>query len=348
LIFYCGGAAGLAIGGLALVGLPESLRFLAGKPHRRRELSERLRGIGIPTVGNEKFVLADERPALGHGRFRVQELFEGQLRWLTPVLWGTEIIAIFARLEFDDSGILAASLLLGALVMGAYLALAGFGLLSDRDKLRGEETLAAVRAAGGAAQFLFGDITSEPFVQHLVDAAVETYGRLDCAFNNAGITGTETVPVDQFTLEAWQNVITVNLTTVFLCLKYETRAMLKTGGGAIVNTASGLGHVATYNMPAYCASKAGIIGLTRATALDYATRNIRVNTVLPAVIETPMTTDGLFVKAPELVQALLEQHPIGRFGQADEVAAAVLWLNSGKASFVTGHAMMVDGAYTTI
>jgi NAD(P)-dependent dehydrogenase (short-subunit alcohol dehydrogenase family) len=220
--------------------------------------------------------------------------------------------------------------------------------LSDRDTSRAEGTMSAVRAVGGNAQFIYGDVASEPFVEHLVDAAVKTYGRLDCAFNNAGIVGAEAAGVDQFSLEAWQNVIAVNLTSVFLCLKYETRAMLQTGGGAIVNTSSALGHVAAYNMPAYCASKAGVVGLTRATALDYAKKNIRVNAVLPSIIETPMTTGGIFVGAPELEQALLAQHPIGRFGQPDEVAAAVLWLNSDKASFVTGHAMVVDGANTII
>jgi NAD(P)-dependent dehydrogenase (short-subunit alcohol dehydrogenase family) len=121
---------------------------------------------------------------------------------------------------------------------------------------------------------------------------------------NAGIVGAELLPVDQSSLEAWQNVIAVNVTSVFLCLKYETRAMLQTGGGAIVNTASAVGQVAAANMPAYCASKTAVVGLTRATALDYAKRNIRVNAVLPATIETPMTTGGILVDAPELEQAL--------------------------------------------
>jgi NAD(P)-dependent dehydrogenase (short-subunit alcohol dehydrogenase family) len=220
--------------------------------------------------------------------------------------------------------------------------------LSDRDTVRGEETLSAVRAVGGTAQFIYGDMVSEPFVQHLVDAGVKTYGRLDCAFNNAGIVGAELLPVDQSSLEAWQIVITVNLTSVFLCLKYETRAMLQTGGGAIVNTASALGQVAAPNMSAYCASKTAVVGLTRATGLDYAKRNIRVNAVLPATIETPMTTGtgGILVDAPELEQALRAWHPIGRFGHPDEVAAAVLWLASDKASFVTGHAMLIDGGST--
>ena len=218
--------------------------------------------------------------------------------------------------------------------------------LTDRDTVRGQETMSAVRAAGGTAQFIDGDVATEPFVERLVDAAVKAYGRLDCAFNNAGIVGAEFLPVDQSSLEAWQDVITVNPTSVFLCLKYETRAMLQTGGGAIVNTASALGQVAAANMPAYCASKTAVVGLTRATALDYAKRNIRVNAVLPATIETPMTTGGILVDAPELEQALRAWHPIGRFGQPDEVAAAVLWLASDKASFVTGHAMLIDGGST--
>jgi NAD(P)-dependent dehydrogenase (short-subunit alcohol dehydrogenase family) len=218
--------------------------------------------------------------------------------------------------------------------------------LTDRDTSRAKDTMWAVRAVGGTAQFIDGDVASEPFVEHLVEAAVKAYGRLDCAFNNAGIVGAELLPVDQSSLGAWQDVITVNLTSVFLCLKYETRAMLQTGGGAIVNTASALGQVAAPNMPAYCASKTAVVGLTRATALDYAKRNIRVNAVLPATIETPMTTGGILVDAPELEQALRAWHPIGRFGQPDEVAAAVLWLASDKASFVTGHAMLIDGGST--
>jgi NAD(P)-dependent dehydrogenase (short-subunit alcohol dehydrogenase family) len=218
--------------------------------------------------------------------------------------------------------------------------------LTDRDTSRVKDAMSAVEAAGGTAQFIDGDVTSEPFVEHLVDAAVRAYGRLDCAFNNAGIVGAELLPVDRSSLAAWRNVITVNLTSVFLCLKYETRAMLQTGGGAIVNTASALGQVAAANMPAYCASKTAVVGLTRATALDYAKRNIRVNAVLPATIETPMTTGGILVDAPELERALRAWHPIGRFGQPDEVAAAVLWLASDKASFVTGHAMLIDGGST--
>jgi NAD(P)-dependent dehydrogenase (short-subunit alcohol dehydrogenase family) len=131
-------------------------------------------------------------------------------------------------------------------------------------------------------------------------------------------------------------------------MKYETRAMLQSGGGAIVNTSSALGQVGQYNMPAYSASKAGVLGLTRATALDYATNNIRVNAIMPGVIETPMTKEGVFVKVPGLEEILLAQHPIGRFGQPEEVANVALFLCSGAASYVTGHALAVDGANMAI
>jgi len=220
--------------------------------------------------------------------------------------------------------------------------------LTDRDASRGRETLDKVLAAGGSAQFLSGHISSELFVEHVIGSVVDTYGRLDCAFNNAGIISDLAEPVGNFSLAEWDRVIRINLTSVFLCMKYETRAMLQSGGGAIVNTSSALGQVGQYNMPAYCASKAGVLGLTRATALDYATKNIRVNAIMPGVIETPMTKEGVFVKVPGFEDILLAQHPIGRFGQPEEVANVVLFLCSGAASYVTGHALAVDGANMAI
>ncbi len=219
--------------------------------------------------------------------------------------------------------------------------------LADRDAARGRETLDLVRGAGGTAQFLAGDISSEPFVEDVVAGAVRAYGRLDCAFNNAGIISDLAEPVSNYTLAEWDRVLRINLTSMFLCMKHETRTMLQTGGGAIVNTSSALGQVGQYNMPAYCASKAGVLGLTRATALDYATKNIRVNAIMPGVIETPMTRGGVF-KIPGLEEILLAQHPIGRFGRPEEVASAALFLCSDAASFVTGHALAVDGANMAI
>lgn len=227
-------------------------------------------------------------------------------------------------------------------------AKAGAGLtLADRDAARGRETLDLVRGAGGTAQFLAGDISSEQFVEDVVASAVRSYGRLDCAFNNAGIISELAEPVSNYTLAEWDRVIRINLTSMFLCMKHETRTMLQTGGGAIVNTSSALGQLGQYNMPAYCASKAGVLGLTRATALDYATKNIRVNAVMPGVIETPMTKEGVF-KIPGLEEILLAQHPIGRFGRPEEVASAALFLCSDASSFVTGHALAVDGANMAI
>jgi NAD(P)-dependent dehydrogenase (short-subunit alcohol dehydrogenase family) len=220
--------------------------------------------------------------------------------------------------------------------------------LTDRDAGRGQETLDLVRKAGGTANFLAGDISSEPFVEEVVASAVQTYGRLDCAFNNAGIISDLAEPVGNYSLAEWDRVLRINLTSMFLCMKYETSAMLRTGGGAIVNTSSALGQVGQYNMPAYCASKAGVLGLTRATALDYATKNIRVNAIMPGVIETPMTKEGVFVKMPGLEEILLAQHPIGRFGRPEEVASAALFLCSDAASYITGHALAVDGANMAI
>jgi NAD(P)-dependent dehydrogenase (short-subunit alcohol dehydrogenase family) len=219
--------------------------------------------------------------------------------------------------------------------------------LADREAARGRETLDLVLGSGGVAQFLAGDISSERFVEDVVASAVRSYGRLDCAFNNAGIISDLAEPVSNYTLAEWDRVIRINLTSMFLCMKHETRTMLQNGGGAIVNTSSALGQVGQYNMPAYCASKAGVLGLTRATALDYATKNIRVNAIMPGVIETPMTKDGVF-KIPGLEEILLAQHPIGRFGRPEEVASAALFLCSDAASFVTGHALAVDGANMAI
>jgi NAD(P)-dependent dehydrogenase (short-subunit alcohol dehydrogenase family) len=220
--------------------------------------------------------------------------------------------------------------------------------LTDRDERRGPETLDLVQKTGGAAQFLAGDISSERFVEEVVARAVQAYGKLDCAFNNAGIISELAEPVGNYSLAEWDRVLRVNLTSMFLCMKHETSAMLRTGGGAIVNTSSALGQVGQYNMPAYCASKAGVLGLTRATALDYATKNIRVNAIMPGVIETPMTKEGVFVRVPGLEEILLAQHPIGRFGRPEEVAGAALFLLSEGASFITGHALAVDGANMAI
>jgi NAD(P)-dependent dehydrogenase (short-subunit alcohol dehydrogenase family) len=179
----------------------------------------------------------------------------------------------------------------------------------------------------------------------MVDKAVEVYGRLDCAFNNAGIGGTLFTPIAEYSEEAWDRLMNINLKGVWLCMKYEIRQMLKQGGGAIVNTSSGAGLVGSrFAGAAYSASKHGVLGLTKTAALEYARSGIRVNAVCPATIRTPMGGD-LFKDDPRREAQIAESLPIGRWGTPDEVAEAAVWLCSEAASFVTGHAMAVDGGY---
>ena len=176
----------------------------------------------------------------------------------------------------------------------------------------------------------------------MVNKVVERYGRLDCAFNNAGIVGVSGTPAADTTEEVWDQVISINLTGVWLCMKYEIQQMLKQGSGAIVNTASVMGSVGTPNA-AYTASKHGVIGLTKSAALSYSQAGIRINAVCPGFIDSPMIaplTADVTVKAE-----LITRHPIGRLGTAEEVAEAVVWLSSDAASFMTGHSLAVDGGY---
>ncbi len=182
----------------------------------------------------------------------------------------------------------------------------------------------------------------------MVAEAVARFGRLDIAFNNAGISGAfsngSSLAAD-YPLETWQRVIEVNLTGVWLCLKYEIPAMLAAGGGAIVNNASILGLVATSGAPAYVAAKHGVVGLTRAAALDYAQAGIRINAVCPGFIATPMIAR---IQEDEATRQLIAaRHAMNRLGQPEEIAGAVLWLCSPSASFVTGQAIPVDGGYTS-
>jgi NAD(P)-dependent dehydrogenase (short-subunit alcohol dehydrogenase family) len=178
----------------------------------------------------------------------------------------------------------------------------------------------------------------------MVEKAVETYGRLDCAFNRVGITG-EFTPIAEGTEENWDRVMGVNLKGIWLCLRSEIPHMLAQGGGAIVNTASVLGLVGTPNNGAvYVASKHGVVGLTKAVALEHAKNGIRVNVVCPGWIRTPFA-DRIIGGSAELQAAVDARHPVGRMGTPEEVAEAVVWLCSDAASFVTGQAMSVDGGY---
>jgi NAD(P)-dependent dehydrogenase (short-subunit alcohol dehydrogenase family) len=207
----------------------------------------------------------------------------------------------------------------------------------------GEETVRLIKESGGNAIFLKCDISKAAEVEAMVNKAVGTYGRLDYAFNNAGILGIMSAIVD-YPEEIWNKVLSTNLTGVWLCMKYEIPQMLRQGGGAIVNTASVQGFVGGPGFSAYNASKHGVIGITKTVALEYAKAGIRVNAVCPGVIETPMN-ERIESEHPEMRSLLLERHPVGRFGMPNEVAEAVVWLCSEAASFVTGHALVIDGGF---
>jgi NAD(P)-dependent dehydrogenase (short-subunit alcohol dehydrogenase family) len=221
-------------------------------------------------------------------------------------------------------------------------------VVGDRDPDGGRESVADIERAGGRAVFAELDVTDLDQVVAAVGTAARTFGGLDWAFNCAGIQGplTETAEFDE---EAWARVLAVNLTGLWRCMKHEIPLMLERGGGAIVNAASNFGLVAAARMAAYAASKHGVLGLTKVAAIEYATRGVRVNAVCPGTIDTPMVAkvlDADPVAGADLLEQLKQAHPIGRLGAADEVAAAVVWLCSDSASFVTGVALPVDGGYT--
>jgi NAD(P)-dependent dehydrogenase (short-subunit alcohol dehydrogenase family) len=174
-----------------------------------------------------------------------------------------------------------------------------------------------------------------------VAAAVETWGRLDAAINNAGTTG-PSAPTADYTLEQWNAVIALNLTGVFLCLKHEIPHMVKQGGGAIVNTSSGAGLIGFAGLPGYVASKHGVIGLTRAAALEYVKAGVRVNAVCPGSTRTPML-EGFMGGDPAIEKAMEQSSPMGRLARPEEIAEAMVWLLSDAASFMVGHALAVDG-----
>jgi NAD(P)-dependent dehydrogenase (short-subunit alcohol dehydrogenase family) len=222
------------------------------------------------------------------------------------------------------------------LFAGAGAALA----LIDRDEDGLRETAGMV---GGEPLVVAADIADAAAVRDAVAATVERHGRLDCAFNNAGLDSFGW-PIAELPDEEWQRVIDVDLTGVFLCMKHEIGAMLANGGGSIVNTSSGLGLVAIANQSAYIAAKHGVLGLTKAAALEYATAGVRVNALCPGIIHTPMADRGI-AGNPAVADALATVQPIGRMGKAEEVAAAALFLLSDAASFITGESLAVDGGY---
>ena len=212
---------------------------------------------------------------------------------------------------------------------------------ADVNRASAEETVGMIREEGGEAFGLRADVSKAAEVESMVDAVVETYGRLDCAFNNAGIEGALASTAD-YTEVDWAPVIAVNLTGVWLCMKYEIPRLLETGGGAIVNTSSAAGLLGAPRMPAYVASKHGVVGLTKTAALEYAKSGVRVNAVCPGVIDTSMV-GRLKERRPRMFEKIVRGEPIGRIGRPEEIAETAVWLCSDAASFVTGHAMSVDG-----
>ncbi len=227
------------------------------------------------------------------------------------------------------------------------IAFAGQGakvIVSDISEKGGMQTVQAIMASGGEAFFVQTDVARPSDVKSLIKATIDKYGRLDCAHNNAGITGNSTKVAD-CSLEEWDMVMNVNLRGTFLCLRYEIPQMIKQGSGAIVNMSSTMGVVAHGNTAAYASSKHGVIGLTRSAALAYVKDNIRINALCPGNTETPIF-DHLKQNMPAVYEGLFSATPIGRFAQPNEIANAVLWLCSDAASYCTGHAMVVDGGYT--
>lgn len=214
-------------------------------------------------------------------------------------------------------------------------------VVADVQEREGAETVRLVERAGGHAIFVSTDVARASEVEALVERIISVYGRIDCAHNNAGIEGPLALTAD-FPEEAWDRVLAINLKGVWLCMKYEIPHMIKQGGGAIVNTSSILGLVGSPMNPAYTAAKHGVLGVTKAAAIDYAQSGIRVNAVCPGITLTPMI-ERVIGRDPKVVEAVAAGTPMRRGCQPKEIAETVVWLCSGSASYVTGHGLTVDG-----
>jgi NAD(P)-dependent dehydrogenase (short-subunit alcohol dehydrogenase family) len=249
--------------------------------------------------------------------------------------------------EFNDKTIIitGGSTGIGRATATQFAAEGANVVIADVNATDGDTLVRTITDAGGTAVFVQTDVSDPDAVQHMVKFTVERFGRLDIAFNNAGISG----PVGgthEIALDDWQQVLDINLTGVWLCMKYELPALLHAGGGAIVNTSSVLGMVGTEGFAPYVAAKHGVMGLTKSAAQEYARHNIRVNCINPGWIETAMTSAGLLPK--EKLDKLVRRTPVRRWGQAEEVAAAVLWLCSDAASLVTAASLAIDGGLTSM
>jgi NAD(P)-dependent dehydrogenase (short-subunit alcohol dehydrogenase family) len=218
-------------------------------------------------------------------------------------------------------------------------------IVADVNALAGEETVSQIRKLGSEAVFVHVDISRLADVENMISVAVNRFGRLDCAVNNAAISGSVSCPTNEYPEDAWNQMMAVNLTGTWYCVKHELNQMLKQGSGAIVNVSSAAGLRGHPNNVSYAVAKHGVVGLTRTAALEFATKNIRVNAVCPTGIETPMMLDGRrnLRNDPKAYEDAANYQAMKRLGQPKEVADVILWLCSDESSFITGHAMAVDG-----
>lgn len=231
---------------------------------------------------------------------------------------------------------------IGRAAAEAFIARGYATALADRDEAAGRR-LAAELGAAGACVFIPCDVTDDETVRRAVATTVERYGRLDAAFNAAGVDGEHGKATADGSMENWNRVIAIDLTGLWSCMRYQIPQMLETGGGSIVNCASVAGLVGAPFFSAYVAAKHGVVGLTKTAALEYARQGIRVNAVCPGMIDTPMSRAGM---TPEIAEALVAESAIGRLGEPEEVARAVVWLCDEAPGFLTGQAIAVDGAWT--
>lgn len=218
-------------------------------------------------------------------------------------------------------------------------------VIAGRNNEVGNKVANEIKAAGGEVTFVQTDVTDENQVKYLVQKTLEIYGKLDLAFNNAGIEQPP-MPLPEQTEALYQQVMDSNVKGVWLCLKHQVPAMLRNGGGSIVNTASFSGTIAFATIPIYVASKHAVVGLTKAVALEYAKSNVRINAILPGAVEKTGTFERSFGGDPASIEWAKSIHPIGRLAKPEEIAHAVLYMLSEKAGFLTGHSLIVDGGYT--